>query len=210
MPTALTNTIRVVAICGSLRRPSYTRLALAIALAGAARAGAETTLLELPADLPLCDGRSNDETYPACVHEMRATVRAADAIIIGTPEYHGGMSGVLKNALDLMGKHEFGGKMVGLVGVSGGRLGAVNALNALRAVGRSLHAWVLPDQVTIPQASNAFHDDGTLRFPELDRRLQSLGAELVRFARLHRVDEQALAFLQQWQNAMHNPNPYDD
>jgi multimeric flavodoxin WrbA len=61
-------------------------------------------------------------------------VRAAQGIILATPEYHGGYSGVLKNALDLMGFEEFEGKVRGLVGVSGGGMGAFGSLNNLRAV----------------------------------------------------------------------------
>ena len=57
--------------------------------------------------------------YPPGVGKLREEVRAAEGIILGTPEYHGGFSGVLKNALDLMGFDEFEGKMMGLVGVSG-------------------------------------------------------------------------------------------
>ena len=63
---------------------------------------------------------------------LRRTVQGAHSIIWGTPEYHGGPSGVLKNALDLMGFDEFQGKVVGLVGTSGGEMGATNALNSPR------------------------------------------------------------------------------
>ncbi len=55
--------------------------------------------------------------------------RAAEGIILGTPEYHGGFSGVLKNALDLMGFDEFEVKMMGLVGVEGGGMGVLDALS---------------------------------------------------------------------------------
>ena len=75
-------------------------------------------------------------------HDGDGNLHVAFAIL-ATPEYHGGSSGVLKNALDLMGFDEFEGKMVGLVGVSGGRMGAVDALNTLRNIGRALHAWVV-------------------------------------------------------------------
>jgi len=64
-------------------------------------------------------------------------VKRAQGILLATPEYHGGYSGVLKNALDLMGFDEFEGKMIGLVGVSGGNMGAFGALSSLRSVGRA-------------------------------------------------------------------------
>jgi len=54
---------------------------------------------------------------------LREEVKQAHGIILGTPEYLGSYSGVLKNALDLMGFEEFEGKMLGLLGVSGGAMG---------------------------------------------------------------------------------------
>jgi FMN reductase len=51
------------------------------------------------------------------VSRLREQIKQADGIILGTPEYHGSLSGVLKNALYLMGFDEFEGKMIGLVGV---------------------------------------------------------------------------------------------
>ena len=123
-----TPAIRVVGLNGSLRDGSYTRLAVQIALQGAAELGAETRLLDLKDyRLPFCDGRVNEATCPPDVLRLRRDLRAAQGIILGTPEYHASFSGVLKNALDLMGFDEFEGKMLGLVGVSGGRLGAINA-----------------------------------------------------------------------------------
>src|SRR5712692_7918643 len=142
-PTDLTETpINVVAICGSLRRGSSTRLALKIALQGAQEVGAQTRLIDLQDyQLVFCDGKEDESTYPEDVFRLRREVGQARGIILGTPEYHGSFSGVLKNALDLMGFAEIEGKMIGLVGVSGGALGAINALNSLRTIGRALHAW---------------------------------------------------------------------
>src|SRR6266568_1457230 len=136
--------VRIAGISGSLRVGSYTRSAVAAALEGAAEVGAETRLIDLR-DYQLVFLNSREEAeYPPDVLRLRADVRQADGLILGTPEYHGGLSGALKNALDLMGFDEFEGKMIALVGVSGGRLGAFDALNSLRNIGRALHAWVIP------------------------------------------------------------------
>ena len=116
---------------------------------------------------------------------MRAEVRQAQGIILGTPEYHGGYSGVLKNALDLMGFEEFEGKMVGLVGVSGGAMGAFGAMNSLREIGRALHAWVIPGQASIPQAWQEFDEAGNLKDAELNKRVRAVGRQVARFAYLH-------------------------
>ena len=197
-----TDPILVAGLCGSLRRGSYTRLALEVALGGAAEVGVRTRLLDLgDYDLPFCGG---DEEESEGVARLRADVRAAHGIVLGTPVYHGSYSGLLKNALDLMGFREFEGKMVGLVGVSGGRAGAVSAFDSLRAVGRALHAWVIPEQTSIAQAWRAFDDNGRLKDAELEERLMEVGRQVARFAYLHN-SAQAREFLELWEQAPQNP-----
>jgi NAD(P)H-dependent FMN reductase len=197
--------IRVVGICGSLRSGSFTRAALRIALEGAAELGAETYLIDLrDYELDFCHGEEKQRAYPADVHRLRQEVKQAQGIILATPEYHGGMSGVLKNALDLMGFDQFGGKMMGLIGVSGGQMGAINALNSLRTVGRSLHAWVIPEQALLPQAWKMFDATGRLKTNDYEERLKEVGRQVTRFAYLHN-SEQALEFLELWEQAPENP-----
>ena len=126
-------TVRVAALCGSIRPGSYTRMALEIALRGVAGAGFETDLIDLrDFRLVFADGGGDEGHAAPDVVRLRERIKAADGIILGTPEYHGSFSGVLKNALDLTGFGEWEGKMLGLVGVSGGRMGAYEALNSLR------------------------------------------------------------------------------
>jgi FMN reductase len=197
--------VRIVAICGSLRPGSYTRMALQTALRGARETGAEATLIDLREyQLIFCDGKENESGYPNDVFQLRGEVKRAHGVILGTPEYHGGVSGVLKNALDLMGFEELEGKMLGLVGVSGGALGAVHALSHLRTVGRALHAWVMPEQVAISEAWKAFDEKGNLKNPEVEERLLELGRQVVRFSYLH-SSEKALEFLHLWESAPTNP-----
>ena len=201
----LKETILVAAINGSLRERSYTRLALAIALEGAKKVGAQTQLIDLRNyELAFCDGRSDESTYPPGVARLQRDVRRAQGIILGTPEYHGSFTGVLKNALDLMGFDEFGGKMVGLVGVGGGSMGAVNALNALRVIGRSLHAWVIPEQVSIPNVDELFDENGNLLDRPSRQRLMQVGRQVARFAYLHHSGK-AQDFLRMWEEAPDNP-----
>ena len=197
--------IRVVGICGSLRSGSFTRAALRIALEGATELGAETHLIDLREyELDFCHGEEGQRAYPADVHRLRREVAQAQGIILATPEYHGGMSGVLKNALDLTGFDQFGGKMMGLIGVSGGQMGAINALNSLRTVGRSLHAWVIPEQALIPQAWKIFDDAGRLKETDYEERLKEVGRQVARFAYLH-TSQQAMEFLELWEQAPENP-----
>ena len=194
--------IKILAICGSLREYSHTRRSLEICLGGAEQAGVETQLIDLRTyNLVFCDGNSKNE-YPEDVLKLRQQVKDAHGVILGTPEYHGSYSGVLKNALDLMGFEEFEGKMIGLVGVSAGALGANNAISTLRSVGRSLHAWVVPDQVSIPLADAVFAD-GKVEV-ETEKRLLNLGRQVARFSYLH-SSTHAQEFIQAWEAAPSNP-----
>jgi len=197
-------TLRIAGISGSLRAGSYTRRAVEIALEGAAETGAETRLIDLrDYNLVFRDGK-DDTGYPDDVFRLRTEVKQAEGVILGTPEYHGSFSGVLKNALDLMGFDEFEGKMIGLVGVSGGRMGAFDALNSLRNIGRVLHAWVIPEQASVPEAWKVFSEDGQIADAQIEERLKEIGRQVARFARLHKC-ESALEFLNSWQKAPANP-----
>lgn len=176
---------RIVGINGSLRQGSFTRRAVELALDGAQAVGAEVHLIDLRKyDLPFVESKQTGNDIPD-VLKLRAEVQQAQGIILGTPEYHGSFSGVLKNALDLMSSVEFEGKIVGLVGVGGGRLGAINALNGLRQVGRSLHSWVIPEQVSIPEARRMFDAMGNLSDLRLEQALHEVGRQVARFAYLH-------------------------
>lgn len=197
--------LRIVGICGSLRDGSYTRMALQLALRGAAELGADTHLLDLrDYQLAFCDGREEAEAYPKDVAHLREIVRKAHGIILATPEYHGGYSGVLKNALDLMGFDEVEGKMIGLVGVSGGAMGAFGALNSLRNIGRALHAWVVPEQAFVPKAWSVFEQDGKAKDKDIEKRLKEVGRQVAKFACLHN-SAKAKEFLKLWEEAPENP-----
>ena len=200
-----TSEIRVIGICGSLRRASYTRLAVRLALTGAEAAGAHTELIDLQDyELPFCSGMMSEEDLPNEVIRLRRDVSRAHGIILGTPEYHGGMSGVLKNALDLMGFDEFENKIVGLLGVAGGSAGAVRALTQLRTVGRSLHAWVIPHEASVAEARKQFDSSGMLHDEELSGRIRKLGTEVAKFAMLMAAKESE-EFLHEFTRAPVNP-----
>jgi FMN reductase len=197
--------VRIAAICGSLRPGSYTKMALEVALRGAGGDGGETDLIDLrDFRLAFADGGGDEGHTAPDVVLFRERVKAADGILLGTPEYHGSFSGVLKNALDLTGFGEWEGKMLGLVGVSGGRMGAFEAINSLRHIGRSLHAWVVPEQVSIPEAWKVFDEAGHPRDAAIEKRLQEVGRQVSRFARLHKCAA-AHDFLRDWEKAPDNP-----
>jgi NAD(P)H-dependent FMN reductase len=196
--------LTIIGISGSLREGSYTRQALNVALRGATELGARTRLINLnDYDLPFCTGKMGDNA-PAGVRRLRAEVQNANGLVLGTPEYHGSYSGVLKNALDLLGFDEFEGKVVGLVGVSGGVMGGLEALNDLQKVLRALHAWVVPEFAALPRVRMLFNAEGQLQNPESETRLLNVGRQVARFAYLHN-SQRALDFLHEWEQLVNNP-----
>jgi len=194
--------IRITGISGSRRAGSYTRMAVETALLGAAEVGAGTHLIDL-AEFDLSFAGDEGSKGPD-FERLSSQVKKADGVILGTPEYHGSFSGVLKNALDLMGFDEFESKMIGLVGVSGGGMGAFDALNSLRNVGRALHAWVVPEQTAVPEAWKVFDELGAVKDPRIEARLKEVGRQVARFARLHKCAA-ANEFLKKWEEAPSNP-----
>jgi len=169
---------RVVGVAGSLRDGSYTRLGVGRALDGVRRAGGTPERIDLREyDLPTFDADA-DEAGDA--DAFAARIRAADAVLLGTPMYHGSYSSTLKTALDYCGFEEFEDKTVGLIAVAGGDF-PVTALEHLRSVCRALNAWVIPHQVAVPRAHAKF-DDGALVDESLDERTLTLGRRAVQYA----------------------------
>ena len=168
----------VVAICGSLRDGSHTRTAARHALSAAADRGARTELLDLrDYDLPVFDP---DDEDAGDAEKLRERVRRADAVILGTPMYHGSYSSALKNAIDYCGFDEFENKTVGLLGIAGGNF-PITALEHLRSVCRALDAWVLPYQAAVPRASGKI-EDGAFVDADLADRVGVLGERAVEYA----------------------------
>ena len=92
--------VNIVGIGGSLRPDSYTQKALQVAAQRVEALGAEVEVLDLrQLNLPFCHGGKDYSQYPD-VQRLRDTVTGADGLILATPEYHGGLSGVLKNTLE--------------------------------------------------------------------------------------------------------------
>jgi FMN reductase len=109
--------IKIVGIGGSLRPESTSYQALDIAIQRVQALGVNTETLDLrQMQLPFCQGSGDYPDYPD-VMRLRETVQNADGLILATPEYHGGVSGVLKNALDLMSFDQLSGKVTGLISV---------------------------------------------------------------------------------------------
>ena len=153
-------TIQLLGISGSLRKNSFNtallRAAQELAPAGMSIGAADISTL------PLYNEDVREKGYPAPVQVLRDQIKAADAVLIATPEYNYSIPGVLKNAIDWASRppeQPFDGKIVGIVGASPGRLGTARAQYHLRQCFVFLNAAVLNrPEVMVGGAAQVFKD----------------------------------------------------
>lgn len=152
--SAAARPLRVLAVCGSMTPTSPAKDALTILLHEAAKRGAQTHLLDLyEADLPMF--RPEDSAEHAALDAAREAVRWTDVFILATPDYHGSMSGALKNFLDHHWR-EFAGKLFGYVCSSHEK--GLTAMDQMRTAVRQCYGWSLPYGLSF-EGRKAF-DDG--------------------------------------------------
>jgi chromate reductase, NAD(P)H dehydrogenase (quinone) len=173
--------MRVLGISGSLRRDSYNR-ALLRAAAERLPAGAELVEFERLAEIPPYDTDLEEAGTPTAVEELRAAVRAADAVLLATPEYNHSIPGQLKNALDWVsrpaGKSALMGKPAAVVGASTGMFGAVWAQAETRKVLGALGGRVVERELPVARAQEIYAGGRLELSPEQAEELTEILAEL--------------------------------
>ena len=139
----------IVGLGGALRPSSSTERALGEALAHAETLGARTELIAGPAlAMPFYSTETEDRTEPAA--RLVEALRQADGVLIGSPGYHGGVSGLIKNALDyvedLRGDERpyLDGRAVGLIASAAGEQAAMTTLGMLRDITHALRGVPTP------------------------------------------------------------------
>jgi chromate reductase len=157
-------TVRILAVAGSLRRGSFNAAALRAARE-LAPTGMTIEIFDL-APIPMYNDDVRLEGYPPPVADFRARIKAADGLLLATPEYNYSTSGVLKNAIDWASRppeHPFDGKPIALMGASAGTLGTARAQYHLRQMFVFLNGMVMNrPEVMIPGAQNKFDAEGKL------------------------------------------------
>ena len=178
----------IVAVGGTLRPNSSTEWAMRHVLAAAQRAGARTNLISGPLlQLPLYQPDNLERGDGA--RFLVAELARADGIIVGSPGYHGSISGLVKNALDYAedlrtdARPYFSGRAVGCIATAGGWPGAVNTLGALRDIVHALRGWPTPLGAAINSSERVFDDDGTCLVPRVAQMLDVIAAEVMSFVR---------------------------
>lgn len=178
----------IVALGGTTRANSSTEKALRIALAAAASAGAETLMIEGPAlELPLYAPERPGRDAGA--RRLVEAIARADGVLIGSPGYHGGISGLVKNALDYVedlagdARPYLSGRAVGCIATGAGHQGAVVTLGALRTVVHALRGWPTPLGAAINTAEPVFDAEGVCLDERTAAILATIGRQVVAFAR---------------------------
>lgn len=171
--------ITVLGISGSMRWGSHTHTMLDIALGAARESGARVEVLDVrELNLPIFDPRA--EGTSAVAAELRERVADAHAYLVGSPEYHGGASGALKNLFDYL-YPEVNGKLFGFAVAAGNDLGT-SALAQLREMATYLRAWVLPYGAQTELAD--FDQSGHLLNERARDRLLRLGRDVAVYGSL--------------------------
>jgi NAD(P)H-dependent FMN reductase len=180
---------KILVFGGSLRRDSVNQKLAAIAAAGAREAGAEVSLIALrDFPMPIYDGDIEAASgLPEPTRRLKALFREHHGLIIASPEYNSSITAALKNAVDWVSRAEskddvsvFAGKTAILCAASPGALGGLRGLVHLRAILGNMGVTVLPDQVAVGQAYQAFTPEGALSDAKLDQRVRQLGVTLTR------------------------------
>lgn len=158
--------LNVLGICGSLRRGSFNRGLLSAAVE-LAPPGMRITVYPDIGDIPPYNFDVEQVGVPAAVERLKAAIADADALLVATPEYNYGTTGVLKNAIDWASRPPqatpLRKKPVGLVGASRGRSGTIRAQLHLRQVFIFTESYVmLRPEVLVQMAPEKFDEAGRL------------------------------------------------
>lgn len=178
----------VVGIGGTTRAGSATERALRLALESAEQAGARTQIFTAAGlAFPMYAPERPDRTSEA--QAFVAALRSAAGIIIATPGYHGGVSGLIKNALDYVedlrdeARSYFDGRAVGCIVCAHGWQATASTLVALRSVVHALRGWPTPLGVTINSAQPVWNEAGRLTDEDVRRSLGIMVDQVLSFAR---------------------------
>ena len=179
---------RILAFAGSLRKDSFNKKLVQIAAAGARSAGAEVTYLDLrDLPMPIYDGDSEArDGLPENARKFKEMMLAHQGLLMSCPEYNSSISAAWKNAIDWASRPApgeaplacFTGKVAAIMSASPGALGGLRGLVHVRAILGNIQVLVVPDQVAVPKAHEAFAEDGTLKDAKQQASIRKLGERL--------------------------------
>lgn len=156
--------LKVVGLCGSLRKDSWNLKLLRNFLPELESAGFSAELFP-SLDLPLVNEDLEKKALPENILALRRAVESADVVAIASPEYNGFFTPALKNAIDWCTRppgNLWAGKPVVILGATEGGFGTIRGSVQLRTQLSNIKAWVIPDLVLLPHCDKAFDGEGRL------------------------------------------------
>jgi chromate reductase len=180
---------KILAFAGSLRKDSNNKKLVQLAVAAAQNAGAEVTYLDLR-DLPLpiydADAEAQDG-LPPNARKLKELMLAHQGLLMSCPEYNSSVTAVWKNTIDwasrpLPGEGSlaaFSGKVAAILSASPGALGGLRGLVHVRAILGNITVLVLPEQLAVVRAHEAFAMDGSLKDAQQQATVQRIAERLV-------------------------------
>ena len=188
-------TPRILIVPGSARSQALSKRLAHAGLAAIGRAGGAGTLIDLAQfEMPLYHAELEArDGLPEAARRLQALIAGHDALLVASPEYNGSMTPLLVNALDWCSRVDrlnssgsglgiFADKPAGLLGSSPGPLGGLRALFHLRDLLAYLGMIVIPQQLAVPRANQAFDADGNLIDETQRARLDAVASALVKAA----------------------------
>ena len=184
----MSHTPKILAFAGSARKESFNKRLVQIAATGARAAGAEVTNLDLrDLPIPLYDqDLEAEQGIPANVMKLKELMKASQGLLIASPEYNSSITPLLKNTIDWASRPAgdepslacFVGKVAGIMSASPGALGGLRGLIHLRSILGNIKVIVLPDQLAVTKAFEAFNPDGTLKDANQQNAIERIGARV--------------------------------
>jgi NAD(P)H-dependent FMN reductase len=179
---------KILSFAGSTREQSFNKKLVKIAAAGAEKAGAKVTIVDLrDLPMPLYDGDLEEKSgLPENAKKLKDLMKSHQGFLISAPEYNSSITAVLKNAIDWASRPEpgepslaaFTGKTAAIMAASPGALGGLRGLVHVRAILGNINVLVIPDQVAVMKAHEAFGADGKLKDAKQQDAVERLGATL--------------------------------
>jgi chromate reductase len=179
---------KILAFAGSSRRESYNRKLVKIAAKLAESNDVDVTIVELgDLNMPIFNEDLEAEGTPVDAQRFKDLMISHTGFLISSPEYNSSISPLLKNAIDWAsrpakgepGLVAFQGKIAALMSASPGALGGLRGLVHVRSILTNVGTIVIPDQVAVPEAFNAFTADGALKEDRQHKKIEMLVAKFV-------------------------------
>lgn len=179
---------KILAFSGSTRKDSLNKKLVKIAAAGATEAGAEVKVIDLKDfQMPLYDADlEQQQGIPENALKLKELMKSSHGFLISSPEYNSSISGVLKNTIDWTTRQSEGetplicykGKVAAIMSASPGGLGGLRGLVTVRSLLGNISVIVIPEQIAVSHAHEAFDADGSMKNKEQEQQVKKIGARV--------------------------------